>query len=148
MIKIKKRKLKFIIGIILLLMIIVVHIPKYNTALWIGSDNGYYSLAGMEVIDSLAPDPALDLKVEIGGNIVYQTDSVDFNRYVYTRKDIPLRAGFHKIIITSESMNIRAEKICYTLFDYYVVLEFYSPAAGENNDRVYVWTGFMPVRFI
>lgn len=144
----RKKKFLVIVGSILVVAIIVVHIPKYNTALWIGSDvDDLSTLFDRDCRDNM-DTTHFDLKVEIGGNIVYQTDSVDFNRYVYTRKDIPLRAGFHKIIITSESMNIRAEKLCYTLFNYYVVLEFYSPAAGENNDRVYVWTGFMPVRFI
>lgn len=148
----RRKKIKSSIGAILLLMIVVVHIPKYNTVLWIGSDNGYHSLAGMdtlnEVIDSLAPDLALDLKVEIGGNIVYQTDSVDFDRYIYTRKDIPLRAGFHRIKIFSKSMDLDVERIRYTLFDHYIVIEIFPPSAEKDSRRVRVITGFMPFRFM
>ena len=144
----KNRRIKLFIGVILLLMIVVVHIPKYNTTLWIGSDSGYQSLAGVDIIDSLASDPVLDLKVEIGGKIVYQTDTVDFNRYVYTRKDIPLRAGFHKIKITSESMNLDVEKIRYTLFDHYIVIELFPPSPEKDSRRARVMTGFMPFHFM
>ena len=89
-----------------------------------------------------------DLKVEIGGKIVYQTDTVDFNRYVYTRKDIPLRAGFHKIKITSESMNLDVEKIRYTLFDHYIVIELFPPSPEKGSRRARVVTGFMPFHFM
>ena len=89
-----------------------------------------------------------DLKVEIGGKIVYQTDSVDFNRYVYTRRDIPLRAGFHKIKITSESMDLDVEKIRYTLFDHYIVIELFPPSPEKGSRRARVMTGFMPFHFM
>ena len=102
----------------------------------------------MDIIDSLASDPVLDIKVEIGGKIVYQTDNVDFNRYVYTRKDIPLRAGFHKIKISSESMKLNVEKIRYTLFDYYIVIELFPPSTEKNSRRARVITGFMPFHFM
>lgn len=131
-----------------MLALIAVHIPRYNTTLWIGSDSGYQRLAGMDIIDSLASDPVLDIKVEIGGKIVYQTDSVDFNRYIYTRKDIPLRAGFHKIKISSESMNLNVEKIRYTLFDHYIVIELFPPSPEKDRRRVRVITGFMPFQFM
>lgn len=144
----RRRKIKLLIGVILLLMIVVVHIPKYSTTLWIGSDSGYQSLTGVDIIDSLASDPVLDLKVEIGGKIVYQTDSVDFNRYVYTRRDIPLRAGFHKIKITSESMDLDVEKIRYTLFDHYIVIELFPPSPEKGSRRARVMTGFMPFHFM
>lgn len=132
----------------MVLALIAVHIPRYNTTLWIGSDSGYQRLAGMDIIDSLASDPVLDIKVEIGGKIVYQTDSVDFNRYVYTRKDIPLRAGFHKIKISSESMNLNVEKIRYTLFDHYIVIELFPPSPEKDRRRARVITGFMPFQFM
>lgn len=131
-----------------MLALIAVHIPRYNTTLWIGSDSGYQRLAGMDIIDSLASDPVLDIKVEIGGVIVYQTDSVDFNRYIYTRKDIPLRAGFHRIKISSESMNLNVEKIRYTLFDHYIVIELFPPSPEKDRRRAQVITGFMPFQFM
>lgn len=147
--KISRKKKLVLTGVcILVLALIAVHIPRYNTTLWIGSDSGYQRLAGMDIIDSLASDPVLDIKVEIGGKIVYQTDSVDFNRYIYTRKDIPLRAGFHKIKISSESMNLNVEKIRYTLFDHYIVIELFPPSPEKDRRRVRVITGFMPFQFM
>ena len=144
----RKRKLLLTVICILVLALIAVHIPRYNTTLWIGSDSGYQRLAGMDIIDSLASDPVLDIKVEIGGVIVYQTDSVDFNRYIYTRKDIPLRAGFHRIKISSESMNLNVEKIRYTLFDHYIVIELFPPSPEKDRRRAQVITGFMPFQFM
>lgn len=142
----KKGKLLSVIGSVLILTIAAIHIPKYNTALWIGSDESIESLIGQDSSDF--SDSEADLKIEIGGEIVYQTNKADFSRYQYTRKDILLRAGFHKIKISSDSMNIYTEKICYTLFDYYVAIELFSPSGEGKNDRVFVWSGFMPVRFM
>lgn len=144
----RRRKIKLLIGVILLLMIVVVHIPKYNTTLWIGSDvDDLSTLFDRDRLNSMNTTH-FDLKVEIGGKIVYQTDSVDFNRYVYTRRDIPLRAGFHKIKITSESMDLDVEKIRYTLFDHYIVIELFPPSPKKGSRRTRVMTGFMPVHFM
>lgn len=144
----RKRKLLLTVICILVLALIAVHIPRYNTTLWIGSDVGDLStLFDRDRIDII--DIAhLDIKVEIGGKIVYQTDSVDFNRYIYTRKDIPLRAGFHKIKISSESMSLNVEKIRYTLFDHYIVIELFPPSPEKGRRRARVITGFMPFQFM
>lgn len=142
------KKLLLIAGSILVLAIVAVHIPKYNTTLWIGSDvDDLSALLDMDCLNNM-DTTYFDLKVEIGGKIVYQTDIVDFNRYVYTRKDIPLRAGFHKIKITSESMNLDVEKIRYTLFDHYIVIELFPPSPEKDSRRARVMTGFMPFHFM
>lgn len=142
----KKRKIALITGVILLLVITALHIPKYNITLYIGSDTAIGNLIGQDTNDF--SDPAADIKVEIGGNVVYQVDSVDFTRYLYTRKDISLRAGFHCVKISSESMGIHIEHICYTLFDYYILIELFPPSTGETDSSASVRTGFMPFNFI
>ena len=144
----RKKKVLLTVISILVLAIIALHIPKYNTTLWIGSDvDDLSTLFDRNCIEKI--DTAhLDIKIEIGEKTVCQTDSVDFNRYVYTRKDIPLRAGFHRIKISSESMNLNVEKIRYTLFDYYIVIELFPPSPEKSRRRARVITGFMPFQFM
>ena len=146
--KIRKRKLLLAGGIILLAVIVAIHIPKYNTTLYVGSDYDFEDLIGVDVNEMPQQNSTIDLKVEVDGKTVYETDRADFNRWLYTRKDIPLRAGFHKIKITSESMNLDVEKIRYTLFDHYIVIELFPPSTEKNSRRARVITGFMPFRFM
>ncbi len=144
----RRRKIKLLIGVILLLMIVVVHIPKYNTTLYVGSDYDYEDLLGIDTNVFSQQNPSIDLKIEIDGKAVYGTDSADFNRWLYTRRDIPLRAGFHKIKITSESMDLDVEKIRYTLFDHYIVIGLFPPSPEKGSRRTRVMTGFMPFHFM
>lgn len=144
----RKKKLLLIVGSILVVVIIALHIPKYHTTLWIGSDEDDLStLFNRDCRDNM-DTTHFDLKVEIGGNIVYQTNSVDFNRYIYTRKDISLRAGFHRIKICSKSMDLHVERIRYTLFDHYIMIELFPPSEEKDSRRVRVMTGFMPFQFM
>lgn len=144
----KKRRLLLAGGFILLAIIAATHIPKYNTTLYVGSDYDYEDLLGIDANEFSQQNPTIDLKIEVDGKTVYGTDSADFNRWLYTRKDIPLRAGLHKIKITSESMNLDVEKIRYTLFDHYIVIELFPPSPKKGSRRTRVMTGFMPVHFM
>lgn len=135
-------------GFILLAIIAATHISKYNTTLYVGSDYDYDDLLGIDTNVFSQQNPTIDLKIEIDGKTVYGTDSADFNRWLYTRRDIPLRAGFHKIKITSESMDLDVEKIRYTLFDYYIVIELFPPSPEKGSRRTRVMTGFMPFHFM
>ena len=129
----KKRRLLLAGGFILLAIIAATHISKYNTTLYVGSDYDYEDLLGIDTNVFSQQNPTIDLKIEIDGKTVYGTDSADFNRWLYTRRDIPLRAGFHKIKITSESMDLDVEKIRYTLFDYYIVIELFPPSLEKGS---------------
>ena len=144
----KKRRLLLAGGFILLAIIAATHISKYNTTLYVGSDYDYEDLLGIDTNVFSQQNPTIDLKIEIDGKTVYGTDSADFNRWLYTRRDIPLRAGFHKIKITSESMDLDVEKIRYTLFDYYIVIELFPPSPEKGSRRARVMTGFMPFHFM
>lgn len=144
----KKRRLLLAGGFILLAIIAATHISKYNTTLYVGSDYDYDDLLGIDTNVFSQQNPTIDLKIEIDGKTVYGTDSADFNRWLYTRRDIPLRAGFHKIKITSESMDLDVEKIRYTLFDYYIVIELFPPSPEKGSRRARVMTGFMPFHFM
>ena len=135
-------------GFILLAIIAATHISKYNTTLYVGSDYDYEDLLSIDTNVFSQQNPTIDLKIEIDGKTVYGTDSADFNRWLYTRRDIPLRAGFHKIKITSESMDLDVEKIRYTLFDYYIVIELFPPSLEKGSRRARVMTGFMPFHFM
>lgn len=146
--KLNKRKLFFVGGFILLAVIAAIHIPKYNTTLYVGSDFDFENLIGIDTSEYSQQVFAIDLKVEVDGKTVYGTDSVNFNRWLYTREDILLRAGFHKIKISSESMKLDVEKIRYTLFDHYIVIELFPPSEEKDSRRVRVMTGFMPFRFM
>lgn len=143
----KKRRL-LAGGFILLAIIAATHIPKYNTTLYVGSDYDYEDLLGIDANEFSQQNPTIDLKIEVDGKTVYGTDSADFNRWLYTRKDFPLRAGLHKIKITSESMNLEVEKIRYTLFDHYIVIELFPPSPEKGGRKARVMTGFMPFNFI
>lgn len=144
----KKRRLLLAGGFILLAIIAATHISKYNTPLYVGSDYDYEDLLGIDTNVFSQQNPTIDLKIEIDGKTVYGTDSADFNRWLYTRRDIPLRAGFHKIKITSESMDLDVEKIRYTLFDHYIVIELFPPSPEKGSRRARVMTGFMPFHFM
>mgnify|MGYP000296898756 FL=1 len=144
----KKRRLLLAGGFILLAIIAATHISKYNTTLYVGSDYDYDDLLGIDTNVFSQQNPTIDLKIEIDGKTVYGTDSADFNRWLYTRRDIPLRAGFHKIKITSESMDLDVEKIRYTLFDHYIVIELFPPSPEKGSRRARVMTGFMPFHFM
>ena len=144
----KKRRLLLAGGFILLAIIAATHISKYNTTLYVGSDYDYDDLLGIDTNVFSQQNPTIDLKIEIDGKTVYGTDSADFNRWLYTRRDIPLRAGFHKIKITSESMDLDVEKIRYTLFDYYIVIELFPPSPEKGSRRARVMTGFIPFHFM
>ena len=144
----KKRRLLLAGGFILLAIIAATHISKYNTTLYVGSDYDYDDLLGIDTNVFSQQNPTIDLKIEIDGKTVYGTDSADFNRWLYTRRDIPLRAGFHKIKITSESMDLDVDKIRYTLFDYYIVIELFPPSPEKGSRRARVMTGFMPFHFM
>ena len=144
----KKRRLLLAGGFILLAIIAATHISKYNTTLYVWSDYDYDDLLGIDTNVFSQQNPTIDLKIEIDGKTVYGTDSADFNRWLYTRRDIPLRAGFHKIKITSESMDLDVEKIRYTLFDYYIVIELFPPSPEKGSRRARVMTGFMPFHFM
>ena len=144
----KKRRLLLAGGFILLAIIAATHISKYNTTLYVGSDYDYEDLLSIDTNVFSQQNPTIDLKIEIDGKTVYGTDSADFNRWLYTRRDIPLRAGFHKIKITSESMDLDVEKIRYTLFDYYIVIELFPPSLEKGSRRARVMTGFMPFHFM
>ena len=144
----RKRKLLLAGGIILLAVIAAIHIPKYDTTLYVGSDYDYEDLLGIDVNEFSEQNSTIDLKIEVDGKTVYGADSVDFNRWLYTRKDIPLRAGFHRIKISSESMNLNIEKVRYTLFSHYIVIELFPPSSEKDNRRARVITGFMPFQFM
>lgn len=144
----KKRRLLLAGGFILLAIIAATHISKYNTTLYVGSDYDYEDLLGIDTNVFSQQNPTIDLKIEIDGKTVYGTDSADFNRWLYTRRDIPLRAGFHKIKITSESMDLDVEKMRYTLFDHYIVIELFPPSPEKGSRRARVMTGFMPFHFM
>lgn len=97
-------------------MIVVVHIPKYNTTLWIGSDvDDLSTLFDKDRLNSMNTTH-FDLKVEIGGK--------------------------------SESMDLDVEKIRYTLFDHYIVIELFPPSPEKGSRRARVMTGFMPFHFM
>ena len=144
----KKRRLLLAGGFILLAIIAATHISKYNTTLYVGSDYDYDDLLGIDTNVFSQQNPTIDLKIEIDGKTVYGTDSADFNRWLYTRRDIPLRSGFHKMKITSESMDLDVEKIRYTLFDHYIVIELFPPSPEKGSRRARVMTGFMPFHFM
>ncbi len=115
----KNKRIIFIgcLGLIIALCGIYFYSRNPETTIYIGMAN---------------PSENMDILVKIDDNTIF--DNTISYRFQYNIRKVPLKTGFHKVYVHSNSKGLTTEKEIFLLFKQHLVIEYY-PQTNDNNKK-------------
>ena len=116
--------------LVILLIIVIILVHKRDTDV-------YLSLAGY------SPYGCIDMQVDIDNERVF-SDTVSYTAFTPKKINLPMRLGFHRVSVESNSLKIK-DKIIFLFFNQFIMIEFYNKAKFvRDNPEFEIRTHFNP----
>ena len=126
-----RKKTILAIKFVILLIIVIILVHKKNTDV-------YLSLAGY------SPHGSIDMQVDIDNERVF-SDTVSYTAFIPKKINLPMRLGFHRVSVESNSLRIKKDKIIFLFFNQFIMIEFYNKAKFvRDNPEFEIRTHFNP----
>ena len=126
-----RKKIISAIKLVVVLLIIIVLVHKRDTDV-------YLSLAGY------SPYGSIDMQVDIDNERVF-SDTVSYTAFVPKKINLPMRLGFHRVSVVSDSLKIKKNEIIFLFFNQFIMIEFYNKAKFvRDNPEFEIRTHFNP----
>ena len=117
--------------LVILLIIVIILVHKRDTDV-------YLSLAGY------SPYGCIDMQVDIDNERVF-SDTVSYTAFTPKKINLPMRLGFHRVSVESNSLKIKKDKIIFLFFNQFIMIEFYNKAKFvRDNPEFEIRTHFNP----